>query len=106
MVNQLTYNLLFPRSSEILSSIPIVCALSFRKNKDKKPDVTDFISEKFDAMVYCLNKDILETDLLISIGDSEIERCAILKIKQENLVKKILVVKTTENPSGIIYWKR
>ena len=48
-------------------------------------------------MISCLRED---TELLISIGDSDGERTAALKIINEKFVPRVLVIKMTERPSG------
>jgi hypothetical protein len=83
---ELACGLLFPKSAEIVSSIPIIYASEFGKDRSKK----------YEAMLSCVNKG---TELLVSIGDSDCERYSSLKLKENNIVPKVLIIKLTEHPS-------
>ena len=97
---ELTCGLLFPKSVSIISSIPIIYASEFRiSEKVWRYGWSEAMFKKYEAMVSCLGKD---TELLISIGDSDNERTAALKIRNDNFVPRVLVIKMTERPSGNI----
>ena len=80
-----------PRSNQLLSSFPTI-ALGIRQGDN------DAVKKKYDAMLSCINKD---TDIIISIGDSEIELEAASKLRKKLQNKpKVLTVKMKVFPNG------
>jgi hypothetical protein len=91
---EMSCTVLFSKSSAIISSIPVIYALEFAIPRDKTAE--NLTNSKYKAMLSCIDKD---TDLLVSIGDSNIEKYSSLKLKENNIVPRVLVIKTIEHPT-------